>query len=352
LLRESAERFVARSYDVEGRNALARSAPGFNVAHWATYAELGWLMMLVPEDLGGLGASFGDAAVLLEAFGYGLQLEPFAAHVVLPGALLCAAAAEPAAASALEAMADGTAHVAVAYRDADAVVRVRGRVLEGVKTGVPFAAGATTLLVTARDELDELAIVLVDAASPDIVVEEHLAIDGTRAAAVRFNGAAVTARLPLADPAAALERALDQADAALGAEAVGIMARAYHDSAAHVRQRLQFGRPIATFQTVRHRIVDMFVELELARAAAAIAAEAIERDGADRAHAVSLAKLQVARSGRFVCENAVQLHGAIGIAAEAAVSHALARITNIAATFGDTAFHRTRYLSTREGTLP
>jgi alkylation response protein AidB-like acyl-CoA dehydrogenase len=362
LLRESVERFVSRSYDIEGRNALARGTAGFSAAHWATFAELGWLMMLIPERLGGIGSPFSDAALLIETFGSGLLLEPFTATVVLSGALLADGAALPAAAAALDASGEGTLQVATAYReDGDGgdprriATRLRASdgafVLDGTKIGVPFASAAGAFIVSARDDDDRIVLVLIDAATPGIAIDERTGVDGTRAATLTFGAVDVAADavLPLDDAAASLERAVDWADAALCAEAVGVMSRAYRDAAAYVRERLQFGRPIASFQVVRHRIVDMFVELELARAAAALAAEAIERDDASRAHTISLAKLQIIRSGRFVCDNAVQLHGAIGIAAEAAPSHALARINAIATTYGDAIFHRERYLATAEG---
>jgi alkylation response protein AidB-like acyl-CoA dehydrogenase len=364
LLRESAERFVSRSYDIAGRNALAAGTPGFSPAHWATFAELGWLAMLIPEELGGIGAPFSDAAVLLETFGSGLLLEPFTSTVVLSGALLVAGATSTAAAAALEALGEGTAHIATAYRedgggsDPRAIATrlepdAAGATLRGTKIGVPFAASADQLIVSARDPHGVPALVLLPRDRPGVHVAETVAIDGTRSARVTFADVPVAgaAVLPLHDPLDALERALDQADAALCAEAVGVMSRAYRDAAAYVRERMQFGRPIATFQVVRHRIADMFVECELARAAAACAAAAIEADGDTRSRDVSMAKVQVLRSGRAVCDRAVQLHGAIGIAAEAASAHALARITGIGATFGDLIFHRNRYVATREGTL-
>jgi alkylation response protein AidB-like acyl-CoA dehydrogenase len=364
LLRESVERFVSRSYDIEGRNALVRGTPGFSTAHWATFAELGWLAMLIPEELGGIGAPFSDAAVLLETFGSGLLLEPFTSTVVLSGALLVAGAALPAAAATLEALSEGSAYVATAYReDGDGndlrAIATRletgagGATLNGTKIGVPFAASADQLIVSALDPHGAPVLVLVPRDRPNVTVTETVAIDGTRSARVSFENVAIgsAAVLPLRDPLQSLERALDQADAALCAEAVGVMSRAYRDAAAYVRDRLQFGRPIATFQVVRHRIADMFVECELARAAAVCAAAAIDADDhATRGRDVSMAKVQVLRSGRAVCDQAVQLHGAIGIAAEAAAAHALARITGIGATFGDLVFHRSRYLATREGT--
>jgi alkylation response protein AidB-like acyl-CoA dehydrogenase len=348
LLRESVERFVSRSYGIEERNALVRGTPGYSSAHWATFAELGWLAILIPESLGGIGAAFADAAPLLEAFGAGLLLEPFTANAVLAGTLL-AEAGTPAAAVVLEALGEGRALVATAYRD-DAVRVVRtgdGLIVDGTATGVPFAAAAAQLIVSARDEDGATVLLLVERERPGIAIDERVALDGSRAARIVFRGVRVgdDAPLPFADAGAALGRALDLADAALCSEAAGVMARAYRDTAAHVRERVQFGKPIAAFQVVRHRIADMFVELELARAAAAFAAGAAEMDDTARARRVSMAKIQIIRSGRFVCEGAVQLHGAIGIAAEHASAHALARINGIASTFGDLVFHRRRYLS-------
>jgi alkylation response protein AidB-like acyl-CoA dehydrogenase len=349
LLRESAERFVSRSYGIEERNALVARAPGYSTSHWATFADLGWLAIRIPENLGGIGAPFADAAVLLEAFGYGLLLEPFTPACLHAGALLADAAAEsPAAAALLEALAAGSATVSIADGEGDGdpaspatrVARSGDALrLDGTKIAVPYASAAASLIVSASGADGTLTLVLVARHAPGVRVDETVALDGSRSASVTFSGVRIAAR----------GRALDQADAALCAEAVGVMSRAYRDAAAHVQARVQFGRPVAAFQTVRHRIADMYVELELARAAAALAAEAIDRDDADRERSVSMAKLQIVRSGRFVCENAVQLHGAIGIASEAAPAHALARITGIGATYGDVTFHRNRYLATREG---
>ena len=356
LLRESVGRFVSRSYDIEGRNALVRGTPGYSTAHWAMFAELGWLAILIPESLGGIGAPFADALPLLEAFGGGLLLEPFTPAVVLSGSLLADAAASPAAVAALEALGEGHAQIATAYRDdGTRLVRVDGNLaIEGTSTGVPFAASADRLIVSLRDERDVPALVLIERAAPGVTVDERVALDGSRSARVRFERVPLgaDALLPLEDAAATLARALDLAEAALCSEAVGVMDRAYRDAAAHVRERMQFGKPLAAFQVVRHRIADMYVELELARAAAAFAAGAVDAESDERARRISMAKIQIIRSGRFVCENAVQLHGAIGIAAEHASAHALARITGIAATFGDLIFHRRRYLSlSPEGTI-
>ncbi len=334
-----------------------RGTPGYSATHWATFAELGWLAILTPERLGGIGAPFADAATLLEAFGNGLLLEPFTSTVVLSGTLLADGAASPAAAAALQALGEGRVLIATAYRDGEArLLHVDGGlVIDGIATGVPFAASAGRLIAFTRDERDAPALMLIDRNATGITVDERVAVDGSRAARVRFERVRVTdaARLPIGDVPAALERALDRANAALCSEAVGVMTRAYRDAVAHVRERMQFGKPIATFQVVRHRIADMFVELELARTAAEFAAAAIDAEDAGRARRVSMAKIQIVRSGRFVCENAVQLHGAIGIAAEHASAHALARITGIASTFGDLIFHRRRYLdSNPEGMIP
>ena len=224
LLRESAERFVSRSYDIEGRNALAQGTPGFSTAHWATFAELGWLMIRIPEELGGIGAPFADAAVLLEAFGAGLLLEPFTSTVLLSGALLAEGGASPVAAALLEALGEGGARVATAYRERGDAGDVRAPAthitvhgdeltLDGTKIAVPFAASADAFIVSARDEGGALALVVAMRDRPGVSVVEDVALDGSRSASVTFCDVRVAraARLPLEDAAAALERALDQA---------------------------------------------------------------------------------------------------------------------------------------------
>jgi len=357
LLRESADRFVARSYAIDERTAVARTDPGYRRDHWATFAELGWLAIVAPEAQGGIGAPLADAGALIEPFGAGLLLEPFVDEVVYAGALL-AAAQDARAARALTASIEGTQHVAAATREpGDAfdphriatcvTLRDARLVLDGHKIDVAFGASAGAFVVSARDERGELRLVLVDASAPGITVDERIAADGTRRAGVSFARVplAADALLDVADAAVALRRAADRARAAACAEATGVIRRAYRETVAFVNERTQFGKPIAAFQVVRHRIADMYVEAELAAAAAQLALAAADDDGPDRARRVSLAAYQVARSGRAVCEAAVQLHGAMGIAAESAVAHALARATQLAVAYGDPTYHLHRYLA-------
>ncbi len=349
LLRESAVRFVART------------EPGYRPDAWSTFAELGWLAIVAPDAAGGIGATLADAGALIEPFGAGLLVTPFVDEVVYAGALL-AAARDALAARTLAATIDGSRHVAAATREHDDAfdplhVRTRivsgdgGLALEGTKTDVAFAGGAGAFVVSARDERDDLRLVLVDASAPGVAIAERVDVDGGRRAVVTFARAplAADAVLDVPDPIATLQRARDRASAATCAEAVGVIRRAYRETAAFVNAREQFGKPIAAFQVVRHRIADMYVEAELAAAAAEIALAAADADGPDPARRVSLAAFQVARSGRAVCEAAVQLHGAMGIAAESVVSHALARMTMLAVTHGDPTFHLQRYIAT-EGT--
>jgi alkylation response protein AidB-like acyl-CoA dehydrogenase len=357
LLRESADRFVARSYAIDERTAVARTDPGYRRDHWATFADLGWLAIVAPEAHGGIGATLADAGALIEPFGNGLLLEPFVDEVVYAGALL-AAASDAVAARALTAAVEGTLHVAAATRErGDAfdpqriATRVTSRdgglVLEGSKIDVAFGASAGAFVVSAHDDRGDLRLVLVDASASGITVDERIAADGTRRAGVTFARVPLSgdALLDVADPAATLLRAADRARAAACAEATGVIRRALRETAAFVNERVQFGQPIAAFQVVRHRIADMYIEAELASAAAQLALAAADDDGPDRAQRVSLAAYQVARSGRAVCEAAVQLHGAMGIAAESAVAHALARVTVLAVAYGDPTYHLQRYLA-------
>jgi alkylation response protein AidB-like acyl-CoA dehydrogenase len=357
LLRDSVERFVARSYGIEERTDIARTDPGFSTANWETFAELGWLGVLAPERAGGIEGRVVDAALLAEAFGRGLLLEPFVANVAGAGTLL-AAATDPRAASILEEMVAGTRFVVPALRETatgfalDAPgTTYAGGLLNGEKVAVPFAASTDAFVVSAR-AADGLALVLVERTADGVAIEERVRADGTRDARIVFSDVRASDALSIADPAGALAASADASEAVVCAEAVGVMTRAFDETARHVRDRVQFGRPIATFQSVRHRVVDMFVELELARAAARDAARAVDEGAGDRTARVAAAKIQIIRSGRYIGETAVQLHGAMGTTAEHAAGNALARIIVIAATFGDLTHHLHRYLdATREGNL-
>jgi alkylation response protein AidB-like acyl-CoA dehydrogenase len=365
LIRESAQRFVAAEYAFPARTALAKSAAGFSRAHWKTFAELGWLGVAVPEERGGLGGTPVETMLLMEAFGAGLVLEPFLASAVLGSAALVHGDEARAHDDVLRAAVNGDAILTLAYAEeggrfdpAHVVTRaVRDGadvVVTGAKVAVPYAAAADHLVVSVRfdgaaDERDGIVLAVIDARAPGIARNDYPTVDGQRASEIAFEAVRVPQRALLAAPGLPLlERVLDIGIGAICAEAVGIMTTMQRVTVEYLKTRTQFGVPIGSFQALQHRAVDMLIQLELARSMEIVAAMmllAAESDTARR-KALSAAKVQVARSGRYVGQQAIQLHGAIGMTDEYAIGHYFKRLTAIELTFGDAAYHLRRYATT------
>jgi alkylation response protein AidB-like acyl-CoA dehydrogenase len=340
------------------KDSVARFASGEHAGgdHWKTFGELGWLAIGAPEDLGGFGGPI-ETLLLMEQFGRGLVVAPYVSQVVFAGTILKAAERL----DVLEALAEGTRRVAVAYEEqharydpaAVATSAVRdgdGYVITGNKVRVLDPTTANTLIVSARAG-DDVALFLVPADAPNVHRTPFSAEDGHDVADVRFDGVRVdaSARLDAAGGGLALlERGLDHAVAALCAEGLGLMSLMLEATVDYAKQRQQFGVPIGSFQALQHRMAEMFSELELARSMAYFAAMTLENetDPRARAHGISAAKVQVARSGRFVGQGAIQIHGGIGMSEEYKVGHYFKRMTMVERLLGDTTFHLNRFIAT------
>jgi alkylation response protein AidB-like acyl-CoA dehydrogenase len=353
---QQADRFVAREYGFEQRRALLASDTGFSVAHWASFAELGWLGLLVPEAHGGLGAAHADVMVLMEAFGRALVVEPYLASAVLATTALAGAPEARLAHVWLPRLAGGEARAALAYAEPDGRydpaciataahpegegARVR---LSGRKSVVLHAAGADALVVSAR-EAGGIALYLVPGDAPGLAVRGYATADGLRAAEVELD-VTLDAAQRLAGPEvgfAVLDRALDAGRAALCAEAVGIMHVLLERTVNYLKTRVQFGRPIGQFQVLQHRAVDMYVALE-ARSLAMLAALRMAAPERERRAAVSAAKQRIGELGHRLGQAAVQLHGGIGVTDELDVAHYFKRLTMLDHWLGDADFHLGRF---------
>jgi alkylation response protein AidB-like acyl-CoA dehydrogenase len=365
LLKESAERFIESEYSFDKRRAWARSEPGFSREHWARFAELGWLSVGVAEEYGGLGGSAVEQAILMEAFGRGLVVEPYLTTAVLGTALLNHGGAARQKQTLLPAIAAGTLLIAFGFAErqsrynlADVTTTARkdgdGFVLNGAKSVVFNTASADTLVVTARTggaARDErgISLVLVERQTPGLSLREYATVDGGRAAELTLDDVRVGADAVLGKIDGALvviERVIDAGIVAVCAEAVGIMAALCEATLNHLKTRQQFGRPIGEFQVLQHRMVDMYVGCELSRSMAYMAAVRLDdAQTTERRRAVSAAKVQIGRAGRLIGQQAVQLHGAMGMTDELAVGHYFKRLTMIDSTFGDTDYHLQRFAS-------
>ena len=364
LLKASVDRFVADKYSFE-RRAERGHDEGFSSANWATFAELGWLGLPIPEARGGFGGTAQDVALLMEAFGAGLVTEPYLWGVVVAGAML-AESDGPYAGAMLEEIVAGTLLTTLAYTEpqsgyAPSLVRTRARldgdmlVIDGAKAAVPFAAAADRLIIsvrTAGSDNEAIGITLVTIASdaPGLTRNDYLTYDERRASDLTLTNVRVPLEHvigPLDGGLALLDTAIDRGNVALCAEAVGIMSVLQRSTVEYLKARTQFGRPIGSFQALQHRAVDMLVQLELARAITSFAAAALDgNDAAAARAAAAAAKVQIGESGRYLGEQAIQLHGAIGLTEELPIGHYVKRLTMLQRELGDAAFALQRYLAT------
>ena len=347
LLEDTVRRFVARDYAVGKRRAIRDSAGGWSREAWQALADLGLLALNVPEEHGGLGAGPVDTMLALNALGPGLLLEPYLASAVVATALLREC---PQQAGLLAQMAAGARIVVLAHEETETrgdpyrvatLCRPDGAdfLLDGRKCVVAHAAAADFLIVSARLE-DDLALFLVPRDAAGLSLDSYPTLDGTRAAEVHLAGVRLPATARLAAGQDALERALDIGLAALCAEAVGIMKAALDATVDYLRTRRQFGQPIGRFQALQHRAADMLLHYEQAKSMSYLAAmRCASTDARERRRALSAAKVLIGRAARFIGQQAVQLHGGMGMSDELVVSHWFKRLTAIEIEFGDSDTH-------------
>ncbi|WP_375772727.1 acyl-CoA dehydrogenase family protein [Archangium gephyra] len=363
MLRDTAARLIRERYGFEARAKILASADGFSREMWATFAELGLLGVELPEELGGIGGSFQDLAIVLEAFGRGMVVEPFIPTVVLGAGLLRAAGSEAQKSELLPRLAEGRLFLAFAHGEprsryslthvtATATGGADGYTLDGAKAVVLGGDCADVLIVSARtagkpDSRDGLSLFLVERGAPGLKIRGYSTVDGTRAAEVTLAGVRVPRSALLGPEGGAfpfIQQALDRGIAALCSEAVGNMQALNEVTLDYLKTRTQFGVPIGSFQVLQHHMVDMYIAQEQARSMAILAADRADSpDAPARTKAISAAKVQIGRSGRFVGQWAIQLHGGIGTTMEYSAGHYFKRLTAIDRTFGDADFHLSRF---------
>lgn len=368
LLKESLDRLIGDRYAFEQRKSYGQSPEGWSRELWAQYAGLGMLGLPFAERYGGSAGGPVETMIAMEAFGRALTLEPFLATVVLGGGFLRHGGSEAQCADLVPKIADGSLTLAFAHTErhsrynlADVSTKAvrdgAAWVLDGEKGVVLHGDSADKLIVTARvgggqRDRDGVAVFIVDAGAEGVSRRGYPTQDGLRAAEIGLAGVRVGPEGVLGEPGMALplvERVVDEAIAALCAEAVGAMAVMHELTVDYLKTRRQFGREIGSFQVLQHRAVDMLVGLEQARSMAMFATMmAGEENAAERRNALSAAKVQIGRSGRLVGQQAIQLHGGIGMTMEYKVGHYFKRITMIDAMFGG-ADHHLRELARRGG---
>jgi len=361
LLQDSVARLLADRYGFEQRKGYAGAPEGWSRALWAQYAELGLLGLPFVEGDGGFGGGPVETMIVMEAFGRALVLEPYLATVILAGGLLRRAGTAEQRKALVPEIAAGRLTLALAHAErqarydlADVATAARreagGWVIEGEKSLVLHGDSADRLVVSARvaggrRDRDGIALFLVDAKAPGVSRRGYPTQDGMRAAEVSLASVRVGADAALGEPGAALpvvERVVDEAIASLSAEAVGAMTALHELTVEYLKTRQQFGTPIGRFQALQHRAVDMLIALEQARSMAMLATMmAAEDDAGERGKAIAAAKVQIGRSGRHIGQEAIQLHGGIGMTMEYSVGHYFKRMTMIDQLYGDADHHLT-----------
>lgn len=367
MLIDGARRYVRDKMGTEARRAAAAHPDGFLREHWSAFADMGWLALPIPEEDGGIGGTGADLALLSEELGRGLSSAPFADTAVLAAHLIAGCPDVDCRLPLLEAIISGDAVVALAHTEIegrsefDTPVRTnatrdeRGWRLDGAKSRVVHGAGATHWLVTARTGAsDAWALFVVDrraAAAQAPRVDAYELIDGNRGADLRFQDTpAVPLILEPGLAASALEEAIDRAIVALAAQTVGSMEAVMASTADYLKQRTQFGQPLARFQALQHRMSEMFLETDQARSMLMSALAGLESgDAGRRARAVSGAKALIAQAAHFVTAQGIQLHGGMGITDELGVSHHYKSALVFDKRFGDRDFHLARAAGLAQG---
>ena len=365
LLKESVDRFISDRYEFEQRKTFAKNDTGYAPENWKQFAELGLLAIPFGEEHGGFGGGPIETMIVMEAFGRGLVLEPYVPTVVLGGGLLRHAGNEAQKSEFIPKIASGEVRFAFAHGEsqarydlADVQTRAKksgsGYVLNGEKSLVLNGDSADMLIVSARvggNQADRsgIGLFLVNANANGVSRRGYPTQDGLRAAEISLSGVDVPAdRVLSEDGLPIIERVVDEAIAALAAEAVGTMSEMHALTVDYLKTRKQFGVAIGAFQALQHRAVDMFVALEQARSMAMFATMMSGEDDAEsRSRAISAAKVQIGRSAKIVGQGAIQLHGGVGMTMELKVGHYFKRATMIDVMFGDADYHLARLAEAR-----
>ena len=362
LLRNSVARYLADNYTFEQWRKFTRGEQGRDPKHWAQFAELGLLAAPLPEAHGGLGGDALSTQIVMEEFGRALVIEPYIATVVVAGGLIDAAGSDAMKQEWLPRISGGETIAAFAFAEpagrynlADLAVSAKKQggnyLLNGQKSvaiGAPFA---DQLVVTARSaggqrDANGVSVFLVDKKSKGISTRDFPTVDGNRASEITFENVEVPASRLIGEADHGLplvERAVDRAIASTCAEAVGAMKVLVDATVEYSKTRKQFGVPIGKFQVLQHRMVDMFVNYEQAVSITLMATLRLDESDTERAKAVSAAKAQIGRSGRFVGQSAVQIHGGMGMTDELNVGHYFKRLTMIDTLYGNVDHHLKRF---------
>ncbi len=363
MLQDSVQRFIQNAYGFDARQKIVASDEGFSRDHWSHFAEMGWLGLPFSEEDGGFGGTAVETMILLEEFGKGLVVEPYITAVLQAGSLIAKGGTAEQKQQWLEPLIAGDLLLTLAFVEPQARFDLQdvkttatpsgdGFSLTGFKGVVLGGPSAEVILVPARTSGDQkdaggITMFAIDANAEGVHRRNYPTIDGFRASELTLTNVAVEASAMIGaegEGLALLQFALDQGMMGTGAEAVGAMEVLYKDTVEYCKAREQFGQPIGKFQVLQHRMVDMFIEHEQTKSLAYMAAMRLSEGYNNAASkALSALKVQVGKGGTFVGQNAVQLHGGMGMTNELNIGHYFKRLTAIETLYGNTDFHLRRY---------
>ena len=362
LIQRQVAQFIQRDYEWEKRQALAKSELGFSSENWKIFADLGWLGISLSEESGGFGGSALETMIIMEEFGKGLVVEPFLETIVLCAGLIDSCGNKDQKSEILKKVISGEMHLALGFVEpqsrfnlADVTTEAKkkgdGFVLNGFKSVVMNGPSANNIIISARisgkqSEEEGISLFVIDPKLEGVSLRNYPTVDGRRASEITLENVDVTSSCLLAEEGKGfkeLEKAIDSATLAICAEAIGAMEVLYKTTVEYTKIRKQFGQAIGKFQVLQHRMVDMFMEYEQSKSLLYMATIKQAEKAEDSKKAISGLKYQVGKAAKFIGQQAVQLHGGMGVTDELNVGHFFKRLTTIITIFGNTDYHLKRY---------
>ena len=362
LIKRQLEQFIQRDYDWEKRQSLVATELGFSEANWKTFAELGWLGISISEEEGGFGGNAIETMIVMEEFGKGLVVEPFLESIVLGAKLIEKAGNNQQCEELLPLVIGGNLHLAIGFSEpqsrfnlADVLTEAKQKgknfILNGFKSVVMNGPAADKLIISARtsdEQRDQKGITLfiIDTNLKGLSLRNYQTVDGRRASEVSLENITLTESNILGtigNGYQPLEDTIDSGILAICAEAVGAMEILYKSTVEYSKTREQFGQPIGKFQVLQHRMVDMFMEYEQSKSLLYMATMKHAEKSADAKKSISGLKYQIGKAGKFIGQQAIQIHGGMGVTDELNIGHFFKRLTTIGTIFGNSDFHLKRY---------
>jgi len=363
LLQDSIQKFISTQYSISERNTFITNDQGYDNSNWQQFADLGWLAMTFSEEFGGLGGSLVDSMIMLEEFGKGLVVEPFMSTVILFGAAVELAGSQEQKQAIIPAIIEGNLIGTFAYAEpveptnlsavqTKATAEDSGFRLSGTKSLVFNAVSADKILLSARTsggdfDTNGISLFIVDPSANGLTRTDYTTVDGLRASEIYLEQVRVERDCLLGTTDTASKLILGLANRGilgLAAEAIGAMEALYKSTIEYTKQRQQFDHPLADFQVLKHRMTEMFVEYNLVKSLC-MKATMLETQGtADAQRNIHALKYLVGKTGRFISQNAVQLHGGMGMTEDLPIAHYFKRLLVIDAQFGNTDHHLNKFV--------